>query len=75
MDKQGVDITTTSLNKLADSIGNVLDFGFGVGKVVAIGSLSLVGLILIGILVRLFRNPSKPLNISLPASSQIPQIK
>jgi hypothetical protein len=75
MDKQGVDVTTTSINKLADSIGNVLDFGFGVGKIVAIGSLSIVGLILIGILVRLFRNPSKPFNISLPAPTPIAQIK
>jgi hypothetical protein len=41
MDGQGVDITTTSLGELSDSIGNVLDFGFGIGKVVIIGSLSI----------------------------------
>ncbi len=75
MDKQGVDVTTTSINKLADSIGNVLDFGFGVGKVVLIGGLSVVGLILIVNLVRLFKNPNQPLGLGLPASSPLPQIK
>ena len=75
MDKQGVDVTTTSLNEIADTLGNVLDFGFGFGKVVVIGSLSIVGLILLAILVRLFKNPNKPpLNISLP-SSPMTQIK
>jgi hypothetical protein len=53
-----------------------LDFGFGIGKVVAIGSLSIVGLILIGILVRLFRNPNQQLNISaLPKPPQLGQQK
>lgn len=76
MDGQGVDITTTSLGELSDSIGNVLDFGFGVGKVIVIGSLSIVGLILIGILVKLFRNPSQQLNVSaLPVPPQIGQPK
>ena len=71
MDGQGVNITTTSLGELSDSIGNVLDFGFGIGKVVIIGSLSVVGLILIGILVKLFRNPSQRLNVT--ALPSIPQ--
>ena len=53
MEGQGVDITTTSLGELSDSIGNVLDFGFGVGKIIVIGSLSIVGLILLSILVKL----------------------
>ena len=76
MDSQGVDITTTSLGELSDKIGNVLDFGFGVSKVVIIGTLSLTGLILIGILVKLFRNPNQQLNFSaLPIPPQIPQPK
>lgn len=76
MDSQGVDVTTTSLGELSDSIGNVLDFGFGVGKVVIIGSLSIVGLILIGILIKLFRNPNQQLNISaIPVPQQIGQPK
>ena len=76
MDGQGVDITTTSLGELSDSIGNVLDFGFGIGKVIIIGSMSIVGLILIGILVKLFRNPNQQLNISaLPVPPQIGQPK
>lgn len=76
MDKQGVDITTTSLGELSDKIGNVLDFGFGVGKVVVIGTMSVVGLILIGILVKLFRNKNQQLNIStLPVPPQIGQPK
>lgn len=75
MDGQGVDVTTTSINKLADSIGNVLDFQFGVAKVVVIGGLSVVGLILIVNLVRLFKNPNQPLSLGLPASSPLPQIK
>ena len=75
MDGQGVDVTTTSINKLADSIGNVLDFQFGVAKVVVIGGLSVVGLILIVNLVRLFKNPNQPLGLGLPASSPLPQIK
>lgn len=76
MDSQGVDITTTSLGELSDSIGNVLDFGFGIGKVVIIGTLSITGLILLGILVKLFRNPNQKLNLSaLPVPSQIPQPK
>lgn len=72
MDGQGVDITTTSLGELSDKIGNVLDFGFGVGKVIVIGGLSITALILIGILVKLFRNPNQQLNISaLPVPPQI----
>jgi hypothetical protein len=64
MDSQGVDVTTTALGELSDKIGNVLDFGFGLGKVIIIGSLSVVGLILLGILIRLFKNPNQPINIS-----------
>ena len=76
MDGQGVNITTTSLGELSDSIGNVLDFGFGIGKVVIIGTMSIVGLILIGILVKLFRNPNQQLNIgALPIPPQIGQPK
>ena len=76
MDSQGVDITTTALGELSDTIGNVLDFGFGIGKVVVIGGLSIVGLILIGILVKLFRNPNQQLNIgALPVPPQIGQPK
>jgi hypothetical protein len=71
MDKQGVDVTTTSLNEIADVVGNVLDFGFGVGKVIIIGTLSVVGLILLGILVKLFRNPSQKLNLT--ALPTVPQ--
>lgn len=73
MDKQGVDITTTSLTELTDKIGNVLDFGFGVGKIVLIGGLSITGLILLGILVRLFRNPNQ--SMIIPALPPPPQIK
>jgi hypothetical protein len=76
MDSQGVDITTTALGELSDTIGNVLDFGFGIGKVMIIGTLSVVGLILIGILVKLFRNPNQQLNIgALPVPPQIGQPK
>ena len=76
MDKQGVDVSTTSLGELTDAIGNVLDFGFGVGKIVIIGSLSLVGLILVGILVKLFRNPNQKINIgALPVPPQLIQPK
>jgi hypothetical protein len=76
MDSQGVDITTTALGELSDKIGNVLDFGFGVGKVVIIGSLSVVGLILIAILVKLFRNPNQKIDISaLPIPPQMIQPK
>lgn len=76
MKGQGVDITTTALGELSDAIGNVLDFGFGIGKVVVIGGLSIVGLILIGILVKLFRNPNQQLNIgALPIPPQIGQPK
>ena len=76
MDSQGVDITTTALGELSDKIGNVLDFGFGVGKVVLIGSLSVVGLILIAILVKLFRNPNQKIDISaLPIPPQMIQPK
>jgi hypothetical protein len=76
MDGQGVNITTTSLGELSDSIGNVLDFGFGISKVVIIGGLSVVGLILVAILVKLFRNPNQQLNISsLPIPPQLGQPK
>jgi hypothetical protein len=76
MDSQGIDITTTSLGELSDKIGNVLDFGFGVGKVLVIGTMSVVGLILIGILVKLFKNSNQQLDISsLPFVSQIGQPK
>lgn len=76
MDGQGVDITTTSSGELSDKIGNVLDFGFGVGKVVVIGTLSVVGLILIAILVKLFKNQNQQLNLSaLPVPPQIGQPK
>jgi hypothetical protein len=72
MDKQGIDITTTSLSELTDKIGDVLDFGFGVGKIVLIGGLSIAGLILLGILVRLFRNPNQPVIIpTLPPPPQL----
>jgi len=74
MDGQGVDITTTSLGELSDSIGNVLDFGYGVYRVVLIGTLSVVGLILIGILIKLFKNPNQQLNIgALPIPKQLGQ--
>jgi hypothetical protein len=72
MDKQGVDVTTTSLSELTDKIGNVLDFGFGVGKIIVIGGLSITGLILLGILVRLFRNPNQSV-ITLPPPPQMIQ--
>ena len=71
MDKQGVDITTTKLNEITDVVGNVLDFGFGVGKVVIIGTLSVVGLILLSILIKLFRNPNQKLNVT--ALPTVPQ--
>jgi hypothetical protein len=76
MDSQGVDITTTALGELSDKIGNVLDFGFGIGKIVIIGSLSVAGLILIGILVKLFRNPNQSFNISsIPIPQSPPKLK
>ena len=76
MEGQGVNITTTTLNDITDTIGDVLGFGFGVGKIVIIGTLSVVGLILVGILVKLFRNPNQQLNISaLPVPPQISQPK
>ena len=76
MDGQGVNISTTALNEIADVVGNVLDFSFGIGRVVIIGTLSVVGLILIGILVKLFRNPNQQLNIgALPVPPQIGQPK
>ena len=64
MDGQGVDITTTKLNELTDAIGNVLDFGLGVGKVLLIGGLSFVGLVLVAILIKLFKNSNQQLNYS-----------
>ena len=76
MEGQGVKITTTTLNDITDTIGDVLGFSFGVGKIVIIGTLSVVGLILVGILVKLFRNPNQQLNISaLPVPPQISQPK
>jgi hypothetical protein len=71
MDKQGVDITTTSLSEIADVVGNVVEFGFGVGKIVIIGTMSLVGLIMLSILIKLFRNPNQKLNIT--ALPTVPQ--
>jgi hypothetical protein len=73
MDSQGVNVTTTSLGELSDAVGNVLDFGLGVGKIVIIGGLSVVGLILISILIRLFKNPNQPINVAIPSS--LPQIQ
>lgn len=75
MDGQGVNVTTTSLGELSDAVGNVLDFGLGIGKIVIIGGLSVVGLILISILVRLFKNSNQPLNISAIPIPQLPQSK
>jgi hypothetical protein len=76
MDKQGVDVTTTALGELTDKIGNVLDFGFGVGKIIVIGGLSVVGLILLSILVKLLRNPNQKIDISaLPIPQQVLQSK
>ena len=75
MDGQGVNVTTTSLGEISDALGNVLDFGLGIGKIVIIGGLSVVGLILLSILIRLFKNPNQPLNIALPTIPQIPQPK
>lgn len=76
MDGQGVDITTTSLGEVSDKIGNVLSFGFGIGKVMVIGSLSIVGLIFIAILVKLFKNPNQQMNLgALPVPPQIGQPK
>jgi len=75
MDNQGVNVTTTSLGELSDAVGNVLDFGLGIHKIVIIGGLSVVGLILLSILIRLFKNTNQPLNISLPQIPQIPQPK
>ena len=75
MDGQGVNVTTTSLGELSDAVGNVLDFGLGIGKIVIIGGLSVVGLILISILVRLFKNSNQPLNISAIPFPQLPQSK
>lgn len=66
MDKQGVDVTTTSLGELSDKIGNVLEFNLGLAKWVVIGTLSITGLILLGILVRLFKNPNQPIVIPTP---------
>lgn len=75
MDGQGVNVTTTSLGELSDAVGNVLDFGLGIGKIVVIGSLSVVGLILVLILIRLFKNSNQPLNISAIPIPQLPQSK
>jgi len=71
MDKQGVDITTTNLAALGDAIGNVLSFPFSVGKVLIIGGLSVVGVVLLVILIRLINNPQQNLTKALP----IPKIK
>jgi len=75
MDNQGVNVTTTSLGELSDAVGDVLDFGLGIYKIVIIGGLSVVGLILLSILIRLFKNTNQPLNISLPQIPQIPKPK
>jgi hypothetical protein len=76
MDSQGVDISTTSLESITDTIGDVLSFGLGTGKIILIGSLSIVGLVLIAILVKLLRNPNQQLNIStIPMPTQAPQPK
>jgi hypothetical protein len=76
MEGQGVNITTTTLENITDTIGDVLGFGLGIGKVILIGGLSITGLILIGILVKLFRNPNQKLNITaLPVPPQITQAK
>lgn len=76
MKGQGVNITTTTLNEITDTIGDVLGFGLGIGKVILIGGLSITGLILLGILVKLFRNPNQKLNITaLPVPPQITQAK
>lgn len=71
MDKQGIDITTTKLNEITDVVGNVLDFQLGLNKVVIVGVLSLVGLILLTILIKLARFPTQKLNIT--ALPSIPQ--
>lgn len=76
MDGQGVNITTTALNEIADVVGNVLDFSFGIGKIVIIGTCSVVGLLLISVLIKLFKNPNQPLNVSaLPIPPQLGQTK
>ena len=70
MDGQGVNISTTALNEIADVVGNVLDFSFGIGKIVIIGTLSVVGLVLLSILIKLFKNPKQQLNLNtLPIPS------
>jgi hypothetical protein len=76
MEGQGVNITTTTLGDLTDTIGDVLGFGLGIGKIVIIGGLSITGLILLGILVKLFRNPNQQLNLTaLPVPPQMIQPK
>ena len=76
MDGQGVNISTTALNEIADVVGNVLDFSFGIGRVVTIGVCSVVGLLLISVLIKLFKNPNQPLNVSaLPIPPQLGQPK
>lgn len=73
MDSQGVNVTTTSLGELSDAVGNVLDFGLGVGKIVIIGSLSVVGLVLLAILIKLFKGQS--INLSGIPIPNLPQPK
>ena len=76
MDSQKVDLTTTSLGELSDKIGNVLDFGFGLTKGVIIASLSITGLILIGVLVKLYKYPYEIIKLaSLSSPVKAPQIK
>lgn len=76
MDGQGVNITTTAINEIADVVGNVLDFSFGIGKIVIIGTCSFVGLILLLTLIRLFKNPNQQLDVSaLPLPPQLAQPK
>ena len=70
MDTQGVNISTTDFKEITDVVGNLLDFSFGIGKIVIIGTLSVVGLVLLSILIKLFKNPKQQLNLNtLPIPS------
>ena len=53
MDTQGVNISTTDFKEITDVVGNLLDFSFGIGKIVIIGTLSVVGLVLLSILIKI----------------------
>ena len=64
MDTQGVNISTTDFKEITDVVGNLLDFSFGIGKIVIIGTLSVVGLVLLSILIKLFKNPQQQLNLN-----------